>query len=83
MTRIIQRHDTAANWSTINPVLALGEMGVETDTNQFKLGDGATSYNELPYAAVKSSTVRNIVQISQTDYDALGTKDSNTLYIIV
>ena len=51
MTRIIQRHDTAANWSTINPVLALGEMGVETDTNKFKFGDGTTSYNALPYAA--------------------------------
>lgn len=51
MTKIIQRHDTAANWSTINPVLALGEMGVETDTNKFKFGDGITSYNELPYAA--------------------------------
>lgn len=51
MTKIIQRHDTAANWSTINPVLALGEMGVETDTNKFKFGDGTTPYNELPYAA--------------------------------
>lgn len=51
MTKIIQRHDTAANWSTINPVLALGEMGVETDTNKFKFGDGITSYNNLPYAA--------------------------------
>lgn len=51
MTKIIQRHDTAANWSTINPVLALGEMGVETDTNKFKFGDGTTTYNELPYAA--------------------------------
>lgn len=51
MTKIIQRHDTSANWSTINPVLALGEMGVETDTNKFKFGDGTTSYNELPYAA--------------------------------
>lgn len=51
MTKIIQRHDTAANWSTINPILALGEMGVETDTNKFKFGNGTTSYNELPYAA--------------------------------
>ena len=51
MTKIIQRHDTAANWSTINPILALGEMGVETDTHKFKFGDGTTPYNELPYAA--------------------------------
>lgn len=51
MTKIIQRHDTAANWTSINPVLAAGEMGVETDTNKFKFGDGATAWSGLAYAA--------------------------------
>lgn len=32
---------------------------------------------------VQSSTVNNIVQITQTDYDALATKDANTLYVII
>ena len=50
-TKIIQRHDTAANWTTINPILALGEMGVETDTNKFKFGDGVTAWTSLAYAA--------------------------------
>lgn len=50
MTKIIQRHDTAANWTAANPVLAAGEMGVETDTNKFKFGDGATAWSELEYA---------------------------------
>lgn len=51
MTKIIQRHDTAANWTTINPILASGEIGVETDTNKFKFGDGVTAWNSLAYAA--------------------------------
>ena len=51
MTKIIQRHDTAANWTTANPVLASGEMGVETDTNKFKFGDGVTAWTSLAYAA--------------------------------
>lgn len=51
MTKIIQRHDTAANWTSINPVLAAGEMGVETDTNKFKFGDGTTTWSGLAYAA--------------------------------
>lgn len=51
MTKIIQRHDTAANWTAANPVLALGEMGVETDTNKFKFGDGSTAWADLAYAA--------------------------------
>jgi len=34
-------------------------------------------------SSVQSTTIHNIVQISQTDYDALTTKDTNTLYIII
>ena len=50
MTKIIQRHDTAANWTTVNPVLAVGEIGIETDTNKMKIGDGTSPYTELPYS---------------------------------
>lgn len=32
---------------------------------------------------VQSTTVNNIVQITQADYDALATKDANTLYVII
>ena len=49
MTKIIQRHDTAANWTAVNPVLAAGEMGVETDTNKFKFGNGTSAWSELAY----------------------------------
>ena len=49
-TRIKLRRDTAANWATNNPVLALGEPGLETDTNLVKYGDGVTAWNSLTYA---------------------------------
>ena len=41
------RRDTAANWSFYNPVLLNGELGIETDTYQFKIGDGTTSWNSI------------------------------------
>jgi len=48
---IIQlRRDLAANWTTNGPTLAAGEVGFETDTNKFKLGDGTTAWASLPYA---------------------------------
>ena len=31
------RNDTKNNWTTQNPVLLKGEMGVETDTRKFPL----------------------------------------------
>lgn len=50
-TVIKLRRDTAANWDSINPVLASGEMGVETDTGLHKFGNGSSAWGSLPYAA--------------------------------
>lgn len=49
-TRIQLRRDTAANWTAANPVLAAAEVGVETDTGAFKIGDGTSSWLVLLYA---------------------------------
>jgi hypothetical protein len=43
------RNDTAANWTAANPTLAIGEVGVETDTSKFKVGTGSTAWNSLAY----------------------------------
>ena len=48
-TRMQQRRGTAAQWTAANPVLAAGEIGFETDTNQFKIGDGSSAWSTLPY----------------------------------
>jgi hypothetical protein len=48
-TVIQLRNDTAANWTTANPVLALGEIGVENDTRFQKVGDGTTAWTTLAY----------------------------------
>ena len=50
-TLIILRHGTAAEWKAKNPVLALGEDGIETDTKRRKNGDGKTPWNNLEYSA--------------------------------
>lgn len=44
------RRDTSANWSSTNPVLAQGELGLVTDTGQYKIGDGSTAWNSLTYS---------------------------------
>lgn len=55
MTVQIQvRRDLAATWTSVDPVLAEGEIGFETDTFLFKLGDGATAWTGLGYAGAGS-----------------------------
>lgn len=48
-TQISLRNDTSANWHTTNPVLAVGEFGVNTTNNRVKIGDGITAWDDLPY----------------------------------
>lgn len=45
-----QRRGTAAEWTSADPTLSTGELGVETDTLQFKVGDGSTAWTSLGYA---------------------------------
>jgi len=47
--QILLRRDVAADWTTNNPVLGTGELGYETDTNKYKVGDGATAWTTLGY----------------------------------
>ena len=49
ITQLQFRRDTAANWTSNNPTLAIGEVGLETDTNAYKIGDGATAWTGLNY----------------------------------
>lgn len=43
------RVDGATGLATDNPTLAAGQHGTERDTGLFKIGDGTTAYNDLPY----------------------------------
>ena len=53
MSKIQLRRDTAANWTSANPTLSPGELGFETDTGKFKIGNAAgTAWTSLSYAAV-------------------------------
>ena len=47
--RLQIRADTAANWTSNNPVLLANELGRETDTGKFKIGNGSTAWSSLSY----------------------------------
>jgi hypothetical protein len=60
-TRMQQRRGTAAQWISTNsgngPILNAGEIGYETDTNKFKIGDGTNHWINLDYFIDANSTV--------------------------
>ena len=50
------RRGTASEWTTANPTLASGEMGIETDTKRSKIGDGTTAWTSLLYGGLAGPT---------------------------
>ncbi len=67
--RILLRRDTAANWTSNNPVLAAGEFGYETNTGKYKIGNGSTAWNTLSYsvtANLSSATLNDLGDVTIT-----------------
>jgi citrate lyase gamma subunit len=59
-TRMQQRRGTAAQWTAANPILAAGEIGFETDTSKFKMGNGSSTWSALTYFA-NAAELTNII----------------------
>lgn len=45
------RRGTASEWTSADPLLSEGELGLETDTGKFKVGDGVNNWTELAYSS--------------------------------
>lgn len=82
MTQIQLRRGTAAQWTAANPVLAAGEVGVETDTVRFKIGTGSTAWETLPYVEnVGGAAVGDTVVQASTSSAFPGTGSADKLYV--
>jgi len=60
--RIQLRRDTATNWTSYNPILRAGEVGIETDTQRLKIGDGTSTWSSRPYVNVLPSELTELSQ---------------------
>lgn len=65
--RIQFRRSTAAQWTNANPTLAQGELALELDTRKFKIGDGVTPWNSLPYTNNQVTNLGNILDVDTTN----------------
>jgi hypothetical protein len=90
-TRMQQRRGTAAQWTAANPILAAGEIGFETDTSKFKMGNGSSTWSALQYFANAAelaaivdgapgllNTLNELAQSIGDDPDFIGTVAAHT-----
>jgi len=61
------RRGASAAWASANPVLADGELGLDTTSYTYKIGNGASTWTQLPYQSLPASTLSSAV------YTAKGT----------
>ena len=80
-TRMQQRRGTASQWTSANPILNAGEMGWESDTNKFKIGDGTNHWADLDYFIDVNSTVNPAFGSSITFEGATANDFETTLAI--
>jgi hypothetical protein len=52
-TKIQVRRDSSADWTSFNPTLSEGEIGYETNTGKFKIGNGSSLWSALEYFDVE------------------------------
>lgn len=77
------RRGTAAEWTSVNPILALAELAIEIDTDLFKIGNGVDTWNDLPYGGLRgfvgstgfsgsvgNIAVDNVLYVSKSGDDA-------------
>ena len=75
------RRGTAFEWHSVNPRLAEAEMGIETDTNLFKIGNGVDFWDDLDYGGIQGYTgsaststlsiaVNNVLYVSKSGNDS-------------
>ena len=93
-TRFKLRNGTAAEWTAANPVLLVGEIGVETDTRRYKIGDGTTAWAGLSYyvdgvairgqcSRMTDGTIDITIQGTYVSTGLTATLDTDTAYGMV
>ena len=78
-TRIKLRRDIASDWTTNNPTLLAGEVGIDTTNNKIKIGTGLTPWNSLAYATLTPTEINALITGLQGQIDSLSSNLNNTL----
>lgn len=76
--RIQLRNDTAENWTTQNPILLKGEMGVEIDTGKTKIGNGTDHWKTLKYSGVDEDTIKGIIDNNRSAFTEVVPNEGET-----
>jgi hypothetical protein len=58
------RRGTSSQWTTANPILADGEVGIETNTGLYKVGNGTDNWTTRPYSTLRNIDTGTVINMS-------------------
>ena len=61
-SKILLRRGTSAEWSSANPILQVGELGIDLTLNKLKAGNGTSLWTSLPYINILPSELSELAQ---------------------
>ena len=71
LTKIILRNDVLSAWEASSIILEKGEpalvMDLDKKTAKMKVGDGSSTFAELPYSTISPDEVREMINSSMVD----------------
>jgi hypothetical protein len=82
-TKIQLRRGTASQWTSANPTLSAGELGFETDTNRFKLGNGSSGWSSLSYFYNKTDNDASYLSAASASTTYLTQASASTTYLTI
>jgi len=80
-TKIQLRRGTALQWSTSDTVLSSAEVGFETDTGKFKIGNGTTAWSGLEYFVGGEIDLSEYLTLSSASTTYLTQESASTTYL--
>ena len=86
-TRQQQKHDTETNWSkATNFIPMIGELIIydrddNYDYERFKIGDGESNVNDLPFSYYSKADIDSFEFITIEDIDTICGMSLNSVYI--
>ena len=79
-TRIQFRRGTSEALAAVNEVPLAGEIGIETDTGKYKIGNGSTNWNGLPYAGQNFPTDTSVYVLKNGAYTPANVVDMSEIW---
>lgn len=60
------KRDSSASWTSKDPILLGGELGLEIDSGRLKIGDGQSTWEKLPYITLSADELKQLEEAFET-----------------